>query len=183
MDDLSYFIQDIVENSLNVKAKNIQLYINENVLSNRITVRITDNGCGMDKETLSKVLNPFYTTRTTRKVGLGLSFFRESALQTGGSFDITSSLGLGTIVEARYVLNHIDTPVLGDIAETIMTILTHPILEHFVYVHEYNQKSFHLDTDELKHTLEIVSFEDPQLLLLIKQYITDLLKEIRGGTK
>ncbi len=181
MDDLSLFIQDIVENSLNAKSNNITLKINENPNEDYLIIEIIDDGIGMDQLTLKKVTNPFYTTRTTRKVGLGLSFFKESVLQTGGDFQIRSTPGLGTYVYAKYISSHIDMPPVGDIALTIQAILVHAALKHFVYLHRYLDKEFHFDTHEIMETLEITSFTDVSLLQDIKQYITDLLKEIRGG--
>jgi len=183
MDDLSLFIQDIIENSINAKANHIQLFIDENIKKNELVVEIIDDGCGMSEETLKKVLNPFYTTRKTRNVGLGLSFFRESVMQTGGHFTITSSLGEGTKVKAVYVLNHIDTPPLGKIEDTIVAILSDQRVTHFVYTHQFEQEKFELNSDDLLKVLEIECFNDPQILVLIKNYVVDLLKNIRGGTK
>lgn len=181
MEDLSSFIQDIVENSLNVKADNIQLLITEDTLQKTLLIEIIDDGVGMSEETLKKVEDPFYTTRTTRKVGLGLSFFKQSVLQTEGQFRITSKLGEGTSVFALYNTDHIDMPPTGDIPSTIITILTHPSLKHFIYNHQIDELNFRFDTEEVKNVLGITSFEDVTLLQDLKQYIQDLLEEIRGG--
>ncbi|MGD9910019.1 MAG: ATP-binding protein [Candidatus Izemoplasmatales bacterium] len=181
MEDLSSFIQDIVENSLNVQAENIQLLITEDTLQKTLLIEIIDDGIGMSEETLQKVEDPFYTTRTTRKVGLGLSFFKQSVLQTEGKFKITSTLGEGTSVFALYNTFHIDMPPVGDLSSTIQTILAHPALKHFIYNHQIDDANFRFDTEEVKNVLGVTSFNDVTLLQDIKQYIQDLLDNIRGG--
>lgn len=181
MDDLSLFIQDIIENALNVSAKHITLLVEEDTKSQLLKIEIRDNGKGMDKETLKKIEDPFYTTRTVRKVGLGLPLFKQSVLQTEGEFEVHSVINEGTTVRAVYHTNHIDMLDLGDIPSCIQAILTHPEMRHFTYIHQYDQKNFCFDTEEIKEILDITSFEDVSLLQDIKRYLADLLKETRGG--
>jgi len=181
MEDLSQFIQDIIENSLNVNADTIQLLITEDSKEKTLLIEIIDDGIGMSEETLKKVEDPFYTTRTTRKVGLGLSFFKQSVLQTEGQFKITSRLGEGTSVFALYNTSHIDMPPVGDLSMMVQTVLTHPSLKHFIYNHQSDEAHFRFDTEEVKNVLGISSFDDVSLLQDIKKYIQDLLEEIRGG--
>ncbi len=123
MEDLSLHILDIMENSLAASANRIEITIAEDTLDDRLSLEIRDNGRGMDAEARSNALDPFYTTRTTRRVGLGLSLLAQAAKQSGGTFELVSEPGRGTTVRAAFQLNHPDMKPLGDIAETLRTIL------------------------------------------------------------
>lgn len=181
MDDLSLFLLDIVENSLNANAKNIEVTLSEDDSKNTITLQVSDNGKGMDQETAEKAVDPFYTTRTTRKVGLGLPFLRQTALTCGGNFNISSERNVGTSVFATFQKNHIDTPPLGNIADTIITILLHPGIHQFIYTHVYNGSTFVFDLEEVKAILDGVSIQDVEIITYIKQYIESNLITLRGG--
>src|SRR5699024_1384129 len=114
-------------------AKLITILVKADTRQDTLTVSIQDNGCGMTTEQISQVTDPFFTTRTTRKVGLGVPFFKYAAESTGGSFSIESEKGKGTVVTAVFGLSHIDRMPLGDISSTIHTLITcHPDTE-FVY--------------------------------------------------
>ena len=141
MFDLSLYILDIARNSVRANAKNIEIIINEDVINNKLIIEIKDDGCGIKKEVLNKIMDPFYTTRTTRKVGLGIPFFKEIANLSGGDVLVTSEVGKYTFVYAYFEYNHIDRLELGDITETIYTLM----LEENVFIdykHIYNDKEF-----------------------------------------
>ena len=121
MTEISLNILDVAQNSISAGAKLIEISVVADIKSDTLTVVIKDNGCGMDEEKLKKVIDPFFTTRTTRKVGLGIPFYKLAAENTGGTFNITSQLGLGTTVTAVFGLSHIDRMPLGDINFTIHT--------------------------------------------------------------
>ena len=123
MEDLSLHILDIMENSIAASASRIELTIAEDTLDDLLSLEIRDNGKGMDAETRSKTLDPFFTTRTTRRVGLGLPLLAQAARQSGGTFELVSEPGKGTTVKAAFQLSHPDMKPLGDIAETLRTIL------------------------------------------------------------
>lgn len=124
MPDLSMHILDIVENSTRAGARAISLGIEEDSRANRVTISIADDGKGMTEEELRRAFDPFYTTKKERsKVGLGLPMLKETAEQAGGSLEVTSAPGKGTRVLARMVRNHIDRPPLGDINETLKTVI------------------------------------------------------------
>lgn len=108
MKDISLHIMDILQNSTRAKATVIELLVEEDEQNDKLILKFTDNGTGMSQETLEKVLNPFFTTRTTRKVGLGLSLIKQNAEQTGGSLEIESELGKGTVVTVTFGLSSID---------------------------------------------------------------------------
>jgi signal transduction histidine kinase len=123
MEDLSLHILDIVENSVTAGATEIKILVVEDTVMDRLSLEITDNGDGMDEVTCQKVLDPFFTTRTTRRVGLGLPLLVEAAQESGGSLELDSAPGQGTTVRAVFQLSHPDRKPLGDIAATLGTIL------------------------------------------------------------
>jgi len=123
MEDLSLHILDIVENSIAAGAKNIVIKIIEEQKKDLLTIEIIDDGKGMDKKTLKKVLDPFYTTRNTRKVGLGLPLLAQSAKESGGSIKIESEPCKKTMVKATFGCSHIDCKPLGDVGETLKVLI------------------------------------------------------------
>ena len=127
MEDLSLHILDIVENSIEAGARDVRIHIREDTEDDLLEVIIEDDGRGMDAEVIAKVRDPFYTTRKTRRVGLGLSLFQEAARETGGDLYLRSDEGKGTKVTATFQHSHIDRKPLGDIARTLRTLmLSHP---------------------------------------------------------
>lgn len=123
MPEISLNILDVAENSTRAGASLVEITVDADTVSDRLTIVIKDNGCGMTREQVSQVTDPFFTSRTTRKVGLGVPFFKYAAESTGGSFSIESRLGEGTEVTAVFVLSHIDRMPLGDITSTIHTLM------------------------------------------------------------
>jgi len=123
MEDLSLHILDVVENSITAGAREVGILIDEDNAENRLSLEITDNGSGMDEEMRSKVLDPFFTTRTTRRVGLGLPLLAEAARQSGGGLELDSAPGRGTKVRAVFQIGHPDLKPLGDVASTLGAIL------------------------------------------------------------
>ena len=123
MEDLSLHILDIVENSITASADRIKILIDENTENDMLSLEICDNGKGMDEDTQKKALDPFYTTRTTRRVGLGLPLLSQAARESGGTFTLTSAPGRGTRIRAEFQLSHPDLKPMGDIAETLSIIL------------------------------------------------------------
>ena len=123
MKEISLHIMDIVQNSITANAALIELFLNIQRCKNRLSIIIKDNGKGMSKEMVASVTSPFVTTRTTRKVGLGIPLFKAGAENAGGMFEISSELGKGTEVKAVYVLDHIDRPPIGDFAGTVHSII------------------------------------------------------------
>jgi len=148
MEDLSLHILDIAENSISASAKRIEIRINENQAKDLLTIEIKDDGKGMDEQTLQKVLDPFFTTRKTRKVGLGLSLLAQAARESDGKIELSSAPGKGTTVKAVFCLSHLDCKPIGDIHETIRTLLAgHPGID-FLYEHKKNNSLYCFDTRE-----------------------------------
>ncbi|MCL4538578.1 MAG: ATP-binding protein [Bacteroidetes bacterium] len=127
MEDLSLHILDIVENSLRANAKHIEIKLIQDEKKDRLTLEIIDDGEGMSEETRKQSLNPFFTTREGKKIGLGLSFLAQSAEEAGGKLEIESMKGKGTKVTAEFTLSHIDRKPIGNIEETVRCLkATHP---------------------------------------------------------
>jgi len=173
MKDLSMHIMDILQNSTRAGATLIELEVCENPETNQLTLIFKDNGSGMSDEVLQQVLNPFFTTRTTRKVGLGLSLLKQNAELTGGSLEISSTLGVGTIVTVQFGLSHIDRPPLGDLAGTIvLTASAYPKIRFIVH-YKNPTVDYTFDTEEINEALDGVSIQEPEII----QYLTEMFKE------
>ena len=173
MTELSLNILDIAENSVKAGAPLTEIMVTVKSDANFLEIIISDNGCGMSEEQVKKVIDPFYTTRTTRKVGLGVPFFKESAEAAGGSFFIESKVGVGTTVKASYELDNIDRMPMGDLTATIHTLVTmHDDLD-FLFTYKVDENEFVLDTRELREILGDISFKEYE----VSQYIKDYLKE------
>ena len=181
MPEISLNILDVAENSVKAKASLIEISVEVNTAADTITVIIKDDGCGMSDEQLAKVTDPFYTTRTTRKVGLGVPFFKLAALQSGGSFDITSKEGQGTTVTAVFGLTNIDRMPLGDMTSTIHTLVTFNEKNDFLYKYSIDDRTFKLDTREFREILGGVSFTEPDVSAYIKEYLAENEKEVNQG--
>jgi hypothetical protein len=180
MRDISLHILDIVENSLRAGASLIQIIITADVPQDTLTVIIEDNGSGMSKEMLEKVRSPFTTTRTTRKVGLGIPLFLAGCENTGGHLDIDSAPGIGTKLTAVYGFGHIDRPPLGNIAETITSlVLANPHID-FVYTAK-KKETFEFDTRMIKATLDGVAITEPSVMGFIREYLEEGTMQVFGG--
>lgn len=179
MQELSLNILDVVQNSIAAGATLVRMELCYTTSSpRRLTVCIRDNGCGMEQEALQRVTDPFYTTRTTRKVGLGTSLFKMAAELTGGSFSVESQKGKGTAVTAVLYPEHLDAVPLGDIGATYVSLVqTNPQLD-FVLQIACGEKGFEADTRVFKEVLEGVPIESPQVLAFIGGYIQEQLEAL-----
>ncbi len=182
MVELSLHILDIAQNSIKAKANLIEIEVAEDIASNLLTIMIKDNGCGMDKDFLSDVTNPFRTSRTTRKVGLGLSLFKSAAELTGGSFSIESEVGKGTLVKVCFVYDSIDRQPLGDMASTMSIIIGGAPDIDFIYRHSYCGAEFEFDTKSIRQVLgPEVPLNEPDVLNWIEDSIRCETENIYGG--
>lgn len=173
MPELSLNILDVAKNSVTAGATLIVISVKANTAADRLTITITDNGCGMDEQTVQRVIDPFYTTRTTRKVGLGVPFFKLAAELTGGSFQIESTPGEGTAVTAVFGLRHIDRMPIGDLAESFCTLLQPNPEVDFVLEYAVDAQEFVLDTRQYREILGEVSLGEPEVLAFIAENIRD----------
>lgn len=182
MPEISLNILDVAENSVRAKAALIEITVSVNTKEDTLTVVIKDDGCGMTADQVKRAQDPFFTTRTTRIVGLGLPFFKQAAESTGGTFSIDSEKGIGTIVKAVFILSHIDRMPLGDISSTIHTLVVFNEQIDFTYTYGYDDKSFTLDTREMREMLgDEISFMEPEVSLFIWEYLDQNKHETDGG--
>lgn len=182
MTEISLNILDIAQNSVNAHATLIEVYVEINQNTDFLTVKINDNGCGMTEEQVIKAQDPFYTTRTTRKVGLGIPFFKQAALSCGGDFHLDSAPGIGTKIEAAFRLTHIDRMPLGDMTSTMYSLITfYPDID-FLYTYKVNKNFFVLDTKELRSILHDVPLNDPEVSTFVKDFLKENHAELNGGT-
>lgn len=148
MEDLSLHILDIVENSISASAKRIEIRIDEDQAKDLLTIEIKDDGKGMDEKTLRNVLDPFFTTRKTRRVGLGLSLLAQAARESDGEIELSSEPDKGTTVKAIFHASHPDCKPIGNMYETIRTLVVgHPEVD-FLYEHKKNGLIHRFDTRE-----------------------------------
>lgn len=174
MVDLSLHILDVATNAFKAHASNLKVVVKDE--DNIVQVWIEDDGCGMSKETLQNVINPFFTTRTTRKVGLGIPLFKQTLEQTGGFLKITSEENVGTTFHALMYKNHIDAIPLGDIGETffVLTINPYDIDVHLEMIFkDKNKEKFVLDTKDIKEVLDGVPLLDTSITSWIKDFIKE----------
>ncbi len=179
MREIALHILDIVQNSVVANATRIEVDVCEDIENDVLRVVITDNGCGMTKEFLEKVIDPFTTKRTTRKVGLGIPLYKTAAEMTGGSFDIKSEVGKGTVVTATFGYSHIDRQPLGDMAETILGLVTSYEDIEFKYRHSVGGETFELSTAELKNVLGDVPFTAPEVYMWLSDYLKEGEEELK----
>lgn len=174
MKEISLNVLDIAENSVKANATLTEIFIDE--VGDTLTLTIKDDGCGMNEETVKSVIDPFYTTRTTRKVGLGIPLLKLACEQTGGTLSITSSVSEtdhGTTVTAVFYKNHIDFTPLGDIISSIVTLIQgHPDTD-FLFRHTTDKGAVELDTREIRAVLEDVPLDTYEVII----WIGDNLRE------
>lgn len=180
--EISLNILDVAENSIRAGADLIEIKVSVQPEADTLTVYIEDNGCGMTELQAEQVTDPFYTTRTTRKVGLGIPFFKQAAEAADGSFRIVSETGKGTNVTAVFRLSHIDRMPLGDICSSIYTLIAFNENIDFVYTYEYGNRSFILDTREMREILgENISFKEPEVSAFIREFLRSNKEAADGG--
>ena len=183
MPEISMNVLDVAENSGRAGASLIQISVNISEPDDLLEIVIEDDGCGMTPDQVQHVIDPFFTTRTTRKVGLGVPFYKMAAENTGGQFFIESQPGIGTKVYASFGLPHIDRMPLGDINGTIHTLVVFNTGIDFLYTYTYNGQSFSLDTREFRQILEGVPLDSPDVSAYIRDYLEENKREADGGVQ
>lgn len=173
MQEISLHILDIAQNSIAARATLVGITVEERPAEDLLRVAVSDNGGGMTPGQLAAVTDPFYTTRKTRKVGLGVPLFKMAAEMAGGTFHIASNKGEGTEVEATFQLDNIDRMPLGDIGATIGLLISCNPEVDFVYRRAVGEKQFTLDTREVRRILRGAPINAPE----VTQFIGDFLRE------
>ena len=177
MQELSLNILDIAQNSIVANATLIEIgvEVDENDF---LAITIRDNGKGMDEESVKNVINPFFTSRTTRKVGLGVPFFKQAAEDTGGSFHIESQVGVGTTIKAVFDTTNIDYTPLGEVWDTVAILIQMNETIDFVYTVKKDGEEFVCDTRQLREIMEGMPLSDLNVVMWIKEFIRENQNEI-----
>jgi len=178
MEDISLHILDVAENGIIAGADLIKINVSEDVTRDVLEVAIQDNGRGMSPELLKNVLDPFVTTRTTRKVGLGLSLFQQASQEADGNLSIESTEGQGTTVRAYMSYAHIDRKPLGNMVATMLALVEGNPTVDFAYTHTRNGRTYSFDTRDLRVQLEEIPINTPAVIALIEDNLTSGLQEI-----
>jgi len=178
--ELALHLLDIAENSTRSQAKTVVIIVREDTAKDELTIDLTDDGRGMDRETLAKALDPFYTTKKVRRVGLGLPMLAQAAERTGGKLVLESTPGKGTRLVATFGLRHIDRQPLGDVAGALVALIAGNPETHIVYEQNHDTETYRLDTDELKRELGDVPINHVEVLRFIRDHLNEGLKEIHS---
>ncbi|MBN1380055.1 MAG: sensor histidine kinase [Deltaproteobacteria bacterium] len=176
--ELSLHILDIAENSTRAGARHIDISLEEDSIRDLLTISVKDDGFGMSDETIKKALDPFYTTKKVRRVGLGLPMLADAAQRTGGKLTLTSKEGCGTNVTVKFGLSHIDRQPLGNIAGTMVTLIAGNPNVEFVYRHRRDDCEYVLNTCEIKKEIDDIPINHVEILNYIKADIVEGLIEI-----
>lgn len=173
MRELSLHLLDIAENSVNAKAKNVEIGILEDSRSDRLRMTIADDGVGMDAETAARVTDPFVTSRTTRKVGLGLPFLKMAAEACNGYLTLQSQKGVGTRVEVEFQRSHIDRMPLGDLTGTILSLVIGFPQVHWAFTYRGNDAEFIFDDATVKAELDGIPLSEPSVISFLREMINE----------
>ena len=167
--ELSLHILDLTENSVSAGATLVTIEVIENVTADQLTIRVADNGRGMDAEFVQRIGDPFITTRTTRRVGLGLPFLKQAAEMCNGKLTIDSAQGIGTTVTATFQHSHIDRMPMGDLSGTMLSLIVGNPNIDFVFRHEIGAKGLEIDTRLIKAELGDVPLSEPSVIAYLKK--------------
>jgi hypothetical protein len=187
MKEISLHILDLVQNSISAGATLVEIIIQEDYISDKLVIDINDNGSGMDKELLEKVKDPFVTSRTSRKVGLGIPLMLAACQRCDGDLTILSEINVGTWLTAIFRHSHIDRVPIGNMTETLISLILCNTNTDFLYKHTITKEQsglseFCFDTREVKEILgSEVSLIEPDILNWIKDYIDEGLSNLGGG--
>jgi hypothetical protein len=183
MREIALHLLDIAENSVAAEGRNISVHVHEDLFHDRVSASVIDDGRGMDAQTLERVQDPFYTTRTTRNVGLGIPLLKLAAEQADGSFSLQSEPGKGAWLEAEFRHSHIDRMPVGDLASTFLTLLiSHPQID-WTFLYRVTDKENHshdflFESAELKSELGDISLTEPEVLTFLRDAFEEGIEEV-----
>jgi len=185
MKEIALHLLDLAENSISAEAHTVHVSITEDFRKDKLTISVEDDGRGMDEETIKQLADPFYTSRTTRKVGLGIPLLKEQAETCNGKMNITSTPGIGTRVEAAFQHSHIDRLPLGNLTTTFLTLtVAHPEI-HWIFTYTCNppfhgnQRVFEFDDAPIKETLDGIPLSHPHVITYLRHSLEEGFTEAR----
>lgn len=176
--ELSMHILDIVQNSISAGANFVRVRIEEDKKNDYLIIEIEDNGRGMTEEQVRNAQDPFYTSKSGKRVGLGIPLFKQTAEHCDGSFEIVSELGKGTLVRAKFRKSHIDLPPMGNLIDTILTLVVGTPEVDFAFEIISNNIEFVFDTREIKKELQDVPINHPEVIKFLREYLESNLKSM-----
>ena len=179
MRELTLHLLDIAANSISALSQNISIDVLEDTRTDRLLIRVKDDGKGMDAEMVAKVIDPFVTSRTTRKVGLGIPLLKAAAEACNGWFKIKSKPGKGTLVEVEFQRSHIDRMPLGDLPSTLLTLLIGSSQVHWIFRYQVDDREFFLDDAPIKKELDNLPLSDPLIISFLRDYLTEGIQSIQ----
>lgn len=179
MNQLALHILDIAQNSIRANASLIEIQVQEQPDKDQYSITINDDGHGMSPAQLEQATNPFFTTQTTRKVGLGLPLLKHNAEQTGGHFQLRSDENKGTLLEVSFGFKHIDRPILGDIAGSLLILLSNENNTEIHYSHQTPKGQFEFDSREIKKELDGMPIATPSIRKFLLEMIRENLEQIQ----
>lgn len=187
MREIALHLLDIAENSVAAQAKTITIAVCEDLQNDRLTASIQDDGVGMDEETAARVIDPFVTSRTTRKVGLGIPLLKAAAEACEGSLTIESALGKGTTLTVEFQLSHIDRMPLGDLACTVLTLVVayptiHWLFDYWSVLPDGREAAFEFDTQPIVDELEGISLSEPWVLSYLRELLEQGVLDVEKST-
>jgi anti-sigma regulatory factor (Ser/Thr protein kinase) len=176
--ELALHLLDIVENSVSAHADTIQIWVQEDSQTDRLRMIVEDNGSGMDAAMLARVVDPFVTSRTTRKVGLGIPLLKAAAEACNGFFNISSTPGKGTRVEVEFQRSHIDRMPLGNLPATLITLLVGSPQVHWIFRYQVDERTFEFDDEPIKKELADIPFSEPTVLAYLREMLEAGIQEV-----
>jgi hypothetical protein len=180
MRELALHLLDIAENSVAAGAKTIAITVAEDPAKDRLRLSVEDDGKGMDEAMVARVIDPFVTSRTTRKVGLGIPLLKAAAEGCNGYLRINSALGRGTRLEAEFQRSHIDRMPLGDLAGTLLTLVVSWPQVHWVFRYSVNGSAYAFDDEPIKKELGDISLTEPGILTYLRETLQDGVNAVKG---
>jgi len=179
--ELALHLLDIAENSISAKARNITIEVAEEIDTDLLKLSVQDDGCGMDAETAAAVIDPFVTSRTTRKVGLGIPLLKEAAEACNGALQLESTPGKGTKISVQFQHSNIDRMPFGDLTTTWMHLLVANPGVHWIFKYRFNENEFVFDDEPVKKELEGVPLSEPSILNCLREMLQSGLDEARAN--
>lgn len=176
--ELADHILDIGENSVRAGAKLVNINVTEDSIQNLLTIEIEDDGRGMNKDEIKKALDPFYTTKKVRRVGLGLPMLASAAELAGGKLNLTSEPGRGTRLTSTFELTHFDRQPLGNITNSLIILIAGNSTVDFFYKHRHNDRQFELDTRQIRKEIDDLPINHPEILKYIRGVIEEGFRDI-----
>jgi hypothetical protein len=180
MRELSMHILDVMQNSLEAGASLVEVTIIEDLAADRLAITIRDDGHGMSAEQVARIADPFFTTRTTRHVGLGIPLFKAAAERCNGGLTVTSQPGHGATVEATFQHSHIDRAPLGDMTGTLMAVILTGVAD-LHYVHRVDGREFEFHTADIRAELGDVPLTHPEVRQWIQEFIAEGEADLNGS--